>query len=105
MLDLVDQLDEPFSLAPNFATPHQAKWPLAVDVLSIATATPEHKISQADALARVNRVTSLFARMSRIYTNSGIETRYSCVPPEFWPSCWSRGGDSIPTTSPARTGS
>lgn len=83
MLDLVDQLDESFSLAPDFATPHRAKWPLAVDILSIATATPAYTISQAEALARVNRVTSLFARMSGIYTNSGIETRYSCVPPEW----------------------
>ena len=68
----------------------RSRWPgarsepsVAVDILSIATATPEYKITQAEALSRVNRVSSIFARLSAIYTNSGIETRYSCVPPEW----------------------
>jgi len=56
---------------------------LAVDILSIATAVPEYKISQTEAFERVKRVSSVFARLTGIYTNSGIETRYSCVPPDW----------------------
>jgi hypothetical protein len=81
MLDQLDEFDERFDLASEPLARSAKKPSLAVDILSVATATPEHKFSQVEALSRVNRVTSVFARLSGIYTNSGIETRYSCVPP------------------------
>ena len=83
MLDLLDEFDERFDRAPELLARSAKKPLLAVDILSVATATPEHKISQTDALERVNRVTSAFARLSGIYTGSGIEMRYSCVPPDW----------------------
>ena len=83
MLDLLDEFDERFDRAPELLARSAKKPLLAVDILSVATATPEHKISQTDALERVNRVTSTFARLSGIYTGSGIEMRYSCVPPDW----------------------
>ena len=83
MLDLLDDVEEGIDLARDAIPRTARRLPLSVDILSVATATPEHKLSQTDALARVNRVTSVFARLSGIYTNSGIETRYSCVPPDW----------------------
>jgi alkylresorcinol/alkylpyrone synthase len=54
-----------------------------VDILSIATATPAHKVSQAEALHRAKQVFPLLGRLEGLYTNTGIETRYSCVPPDW----------------------
>ena len=58
------------------------KLSLAVDILSVAAATPNYKVSQTEAFERVNRVTSTFTRLAFIYRGSGIETRYSCVTPD-----------------------
>ena len=56
MLDLPDQLEERFN-SSSVSLARCAKEPsVAVDILSIATATPEYKITQAEALSRVNRV-------------------------------------------------
>ncbi len=55
----------------------------AVDILAIATATPEYKTSQTEAFQRVKSVSDKYARLEGIYTGSAIETRYSCVPPDW----------------------
>jgi alkylresorcinol/alkylpyrone synthase len=89
MLDMTEQLHERFDQTTVRLKTSEQKASRTVDILSIATATPEHKITQKDALARVNRVTSAFARFSGIYTDSGIETRYSCVPADW---CHKRHG-------------
>jgi alkylresorcinol/alkylpyrone synthase len=56
---------------------------LDVDILSIATANPKHKIDQHDALQRAMVVFPHLVRMEALYTNTGIDTRYSCEPYEW----------------------
>jgi alkylresorcinol/alkylpyrone synthase len=56
---------------------------LAVNILSVATATPEYAVSQKEAFQRVKSVAPAFERYESIYANSGIERRYSCVPPDW----------------------
>jgi alkylresorcinol/alkylpyrone synthase len=56
---------------------------LDVAILSIATANPAYRINQQDAWERARGVFPHLARMEALYTNTGIETRYSCVPPEW----------------------
>jgi alkylresorcinol/alkylpyrone synthase len=55
-------------------------FPLDVEILSVATATPAHRVDQAEALRRAQAVFPHLARMAALYTNTGIETRYSCEP-------------------------
>lgn len=55
----------------------------AVDILSLATATPEFKMTQKEAFERVKRITPHLARLEGIYTGSAIETRHSCVSPDW----------------------
>lgn len=54
-----------------------------VDILSLATATPEYKMTQKEAFERVKRITPHLARLEGIYTSSAIETRHSCVSPDW----------------------
>jgi len=56
---------------------------LAVDILSVATATPKYAVSQKEAFERVKRLSPAFERLEALYANSRIETRYSCVPPDW----------------------
>jgi alkylresorcinol/alkylpyrone synthase len=51
-----------------------------VEIASVATAVPEHKVSQADATERAQKFYPQFARLDALYTNTGIETRYSVEP-------------------------
>jgi alkylresorcinol/alkylpyrone synthase len=53
---------------------------LDVNILSIATANPKHKIDQHDALEHAKVVFPHLVRMEGLYTNTGIDTRYSCEP-------------------------
>lgn len=61
---------------------HKAK------IISIATAVPKYKISQSDIKEMANRVfgSSMedFSRLAPVYGNAAIETRYSCVPLEWY---------------------
>ena len=54
-----------------------------VAILSIATANPKYRIDQREALEGAKAVFPHLARMEGLYTNTGIETRYSCVPPDW----------------------
>ncbi len=51
-----------------------------VEIASVATAVPEHRVSQADATERAQKFYPQFARLDALYTNTGIETRYSVEP-------------------------
>jgi alkylresorcinol/alkylpyrone synthase len=56
---------------------------------SLATAVPRHALAQADVAARAGRFfpnvnADLLARMRPVYENSGIATRYSCVPADWY---------------------
>jgi alkylresorcinol/alkylpyrone synthase len=53
---------------------------LDVEILSIATANPKHKLDQREALECAKSVFPHLARVEGIYTRSGVETRYSCEP-------------------------
>jgi alkylresorcinol/alkylpyrone synthase len=56
---------------------------LDVAVLSVATANPEYRVNQRDAWEGAKIIFPHLARMEALYTNTGIETRYSCVPPDW----------------------
>jgi alkylresorcinol/alkylpyrone synthase len=53
---------------------------LDVEILSLATANPEHKVEQAEALERAKVIFPHLARLQALYSNTGIATRYSCEP-------------------------
>jgi alkylresorcinol/alkylpyrone synthase len=53
---------------------------LDVEILAVATAHPIHKVEQAEALKRAKSVFPHLARLEALYSNTGIETRYSCEP-------------------------
>ncbi|MBF0373406.1 MAG: type III polyketide synthase [Alphaproteobacteria bacterium] len=63
-------------------------------LLSIATAVPPFVLRREDVVERARRLfaqrADCFDRMLPIYANSGIETRHSCVPPDWYeaPSGW-----------------
>ena len=56
---------------------------LDVAILSVATANPEYRVNQLDAWEGAKAIFPHLARMEALYTNTGIETRYSCVPPDW----------------------
>jgi alkylresorcinol/alkylpyrone synthase len=51
-----------------------------VEILSLATANPEHKVEQGEALERAKAIFPHLARLEALYSNTGIATRYSCEP-------------------------
>jgi alkylresorcinol/alkylpyrone synthase len=61
----------------------EAQTGLDVEILSVATANPQHRVDQVRALERAKTVFPHLARMEALYTNTGIETRYSCEPYEW----------------------
>ena len=57
-------------------------------LLSLTTAVPEHVLRQAD-VREIGRTIfakskSRFERLVPVYTNAGIDTRYSCVPLDWY---------------------
>jgi alkylresorcinol/alkylpyrone synthase len=57
---------------------------MRVPIISIATATPSHELTQSDALAMAQRICCVDERQSRLaralYRKSGVQTRHTCVP-------------------------
>jgi alkylresorcinol/alkylpyrone synthase len=56
---------------------------------SLAIAVPPYTLTQREVMARAHRLFDRaapddLARMLPVYGNAGIETRYSCVPPEWY---------------------
>jgi alkylresorcinol/alkylpyrone synthase len=55
-----------------------------VESVSVATATPSHKLDQSDALTLVKRICCVDERQSRLasalYKHSGVRNRYTAVP-------------------------
>ncbi len=62
----------------------------AVEIASVATAVPQHKIGQDEVAERAQKVFPQFARLDALYTNTGIETRYAVEPSEWYlqPRSW-----------------
>jgi alkylresorcinol/alkylpyrone synthase len=57
-----------------------ARCRLDVEILSVATANPSHKVEQGEALARAKAIFPHLARLEALYAHTGIDTRYSCEP-------------------------
>ncbi|HEX2476942.1 MAG TPA: type III polyketide synthase [Lacipirellulaceae bacterium] len=57
---------------------------MRVPILSVATATPSHELTQSDALAMAQDICCIDERQRRLasalYRKSGVETRHTCVP-------------------------
>jgi alkylresorcinol/alkylpyrone synthase len=53
---------------------------LDVEIASVATANPQHKVAQADAIAHAKRIFPHFDRLEALFGNTGIEWRYTCQP-------------------------
>lgn len=54
--------------------------PITVEIASVATAVPRHVVTQEDAKFRAQKVYPQYARLEALYTNTGIDTRYSVEP-------------------------
>lgn len=57
---------------------------LPVEILSIASANPPLKVSQSDALANAALIYPQFASMHGLFSNTGIEHRYTCQPTSWY---------------------
>ncbi len=62
----------------------------AVEILSIATVNPPIKLRQEDALQVARSVFPQFARLEALFSNTGIDYRYNCMPLEWYqtPHTW-----------------
>jgi alkylresorcinol/alkylpyrone synthase len=58
----------------------EARDDLAVEILSVATAIPNHKWRQADVLDAAKKVFPHLTHLEGLYANTGITTRFSCEP-------------------------
>jgi alkylresorcinol/alkylpyrone synthase len=55
-----------------------------VELLSVISATPKHRIGQQELAERAGGVFPQFARLEGVYANSGVETRYYCEPRDWY---------------------
>jgi alkylresorcinol/alkylpyrone synthase len=55
-----------------------------VDIAGIATAVPEHVLSQQDAARRAQAIFPELGGHQTLFRNTGIDTRYACEPPEWY---------------------
>jgi alkylresorcinol/alkylpyrone synthase len=62
----------------------RAQAPVDVDILSIACATPRHKVAQHQVAAFMKELFPQHAHLEEIYANCGVETRYLCEPPHWY---------------------
>lgn len=63
---------------------HKLVVPLDVELAALATAVPRHSYTQDEALALAARSFPELEHLRSVFANSGIETRYSCVPLEWF---------------------
>ena len=71
--------------------------PLDVSILSIATAVPPHKVSQADVAERALMISPQFARLDSLYANTGIESRRAVEAREWYmsPRSWEERSEAF----------
>lgn len=55
-----------------------------VEIASVATAVPEHKICQAEIAKRARKIFPHLPRLESLYGNTGIDNRYLCEPPDWY---------------------
>jgi alkylresorcinol/alkylpyrone synthase len=71
------------TLLADIANPRKQSG-LGVEILSVATANPKYRIGQDEVSLRANTLYPHFARLESLYTNTGIENRYACEPPDWY---------------------
>ena len=61
-----------------------------VEIVSVATALPAHVTGQQEVAERAHKIYPQYARLDALYTNTGIERRYSVEPKEWYlqPHTW-----------------
>ena len=61
-----------------------------VEIMSVATATPPFRLTQADAAERARALYPHLEALWPLYDNAGIELRYNCEPIEWYlkPHSW-----------------
>ena len=61
-----------------------------VEIVSVATAVPAHVTGQQEVAERAHKIYPQYARLDALYTNTGIERRYSVEPKEWYlqPHTW-----------------
>ena len=67
----------------ELATKRSTASTVGVEIASVATAVPKHVITQDDAAVRAQTFFPQFARLEALYTNTGIDNRYSVEPMEW----------------------
>ncbi len=69
---------------------------LNVAIRSIATAVPRYKVDQDEILETAVKAMPRFRSMIKIFENSGVKTRYSCVPMSWYsnPRGWKSNNDA-----------
>lgn len=55
-----------------------------IEIASVATAVPEHVTGQQEVAERAHKIYPQYARLDALYTNTGIERRYSVEPKEWY---------------------
>jgi alkylresorcinol/alkylpyrone synthase len=55
-----------------------------VEIASVATAVPKHKICQAEISKRATEIFPHHPRLKSLYGNTGIDNRYLCEPPDWY---------------------
>ena len=77
--------------------------PASPRLAALATAVPPFVLRQDDVMGRAGRMlpglaVDTIARLMPVYGNAGIETRYSCVPPDWYeaPHGWAELLTSVP---------
>src|SRR5437764_6441668 len=61
--------------------------PLVPRLLAVATAVPPYVLGQQEVVERVKRLfgrSAILDRLLPVFANSGIDRRYSSVPPEWY---------------------
>ena len=64
--------------------PRQGASRFDVEIAGVATAVPEHKVSQADIAERAKAVFPHLARHDGLYANTGISDRYFCQAADWY---------------------
>ncbi len=69
--------------------------PFDVSIKSIATAVPSFKYDQEEAHKRSKKMLPLFSSMGTIFKHTGVGTRYSCVPTDWYmkPPGWKESNE------------
>src|ERR1700681_1649108 len=76
--------------AELLAARRTAASPIDVEIVSVATAVPAHVTGQQEVAERAHKIYPQYARLDALYTNTGIDRRYSVEPKEWYlqPHTW-----------------